>query len=76
MRGVRPLEAGFSRFLVRPVFGDIAWAGGRIHTPAGSIDIRWEKSGGSYVGRLSHPAGLKPEFDDSGMGCKWTVTAV
>ena len=72
--GIQPVEPGFSRFCVRPVFGDVAWASGKIPTPAGDIEVSWEKRGESYVGRLEHPEHLQPVFDDSGSACEWTVT--
>ncbi|MEN6386344.1 MAG: family 78 glycoside hydrolase catalytic domain [Phycisphaerales bacterium] len=71
--GITPLEPGFSSFRVRPVFGELAWASGRIPTPAGIIEISWEKRGQSYRGQVSHPASLKPVFADPGSNCEWDV---
>lgn len=47
--GIRPARAGFETWTVAPQPGDLAFAQGRVPTPRGSIDSRWERgSGGSF----------------------------
>lgn len=43
--GLRPLEPGFRRFIFRPATLDLQYASGRVYTPTGSIEAKWEKSG-------------------------------
>jgi hypothetical protein len=37
--GVTPAEPGFTRARVAPMLGDLAWARGRVPSPAGMIDV-------------------------------------
>jgi hypothetical protein len=74
--GITPMEPGFSSFCVRPVLGDVSRASGTIPTPAGNIEVSWEKRGESYIGRIRHPKCLKPVFMDSGLTCDWVITTV
>lgn len=74
--GVKPIDPGFSSFVVRPIFGNLTWASGKIPTPAGDIEISWEKNAKSYKGCLRYPKSLKPIFDDSGLSCEWTVVKI
>ena len=71
--GIQPIEIGFSRFSVRPVWGDLFWASGKVPTPYGEIEIRWEKQGSSYVGSIIHPKGTEPVLIDSGKMCQWKI---
>ena len=72
--GIQPLEPGFARFGVRPVFGGLGWASGTVPTPTGDIEVSWEKQGSSYVGSLKHPESLQPDFADYGPECHWKVS--
>lgn len=44
--GVKPLKAGFKRFIVAPKPGDLKWAKGDIPTPHGIIHVSWEVENG------------------------------
>ncbi len=42
--GIRPLEAGFSRFTVDPIYPEgLLFAEGRVDTPMGDVYVKWEK---------------------------------
>ena len=47
--GVRPAAPGYSRISVRPVPGYLNSASGKVHTPAGDLEVYWEKTGDSGV---------------------------
>lgn len=58
--GVAPTGAGFSTWRVAPQPGGVAWAGGRVPTPHGPIDVRWEAGGRgepSFALTLTAPRG-------------------
>lgn len=42
--GVRPAAPGYSRISVRPVPGYLQHASGKVHTPAGDLEISWVKA--------------------------------
>jgi hypothetical protein len=56
--GVRALADGFSRFKVRPHFGGLEWARGRIPTPAGMLAVEWRRIGGTIEITVVVPGGL------------------
>ena len=39
--GARPLTAGWSRWLCKPMPGDLSWAAGQLPTPLGPVAVRW-----------------------------------
>jgi hypothetical protein len=41
--GVRPLAAGFSRFLLAPTTTSLDWAEGAVPTPRGIISVSWSR---------------------------------
>ncbi len=57
--GVRPLEPGFARFLVRPQPGDLRWAQGVVPSPAGPISVGWQRSPKAFRLELTVPDGCK-----------------
>ncbi|SDT43970.1 family 78 glycoside hydrolase catalytic domain [Microlunatus soli] len=60
--GVRPIEPGFRRFLVRPQLGALTQAAARIPVPTGSIEVdgRRTADGADYV--ITVPAGTRARF--------------
>ena len=56
--GVRPTGPGFSTFDALPHPGGLAWAQGRVPTPAGAITFGFKRVAGGYVLRLEAPAAL------------------
>jgi hypothetical protein len=60
--GVRPLEPGFSRFMVKPWLGDLEFVEGTVPTPHGPISARIDRtSSGSIRARLQVPDGTTAE---------------
>ena len=55
--GVEPLEPGYSKILIQPHPGNLAWAEGRVPTPLGPVAIRFEKKGNAF----SLKAGVPPK---------------
>ena len=55
--GVRPLDPGFSRLLVEPQPGDLAWAEGEVPTPHGPVRVRWARSAEEFRMELTVPEG-------------------
>jgi alpha-L-rhamnosidase len=57
--GVRPIEPGYKAWLIEPQPGDLSWAEGRVPTPYGPIQVRWEKQSGRFVLEVNVPAGTR-----------------
>jgi len=57
--GVRPIEAGYKTWLIEPQPGDLSWANGRVPTPYGPIEVKWEKRDESFVLDFSVPDGTR-----------------
>jgi hypothetical protein len=55
--GVRPLEPGFTKVLVEPKPGGLAWAEGRVPTPRGPIEVSWRAEDESFRLRVDAPDG-------------------
>ncbi len=60
--GVQPAKPGFAEFTVDPVLSVAPCAEGRVPTPHGPIDLRWERAGDHVIYELKHPKGTKPIF--------------
>jgi hypothetical protein len=56
--GVRPTGPGFSTFDAVPHPSGLAWAQGRVPTPAGAITFGFKQVPGGYMLRLQAPASL------------------
>jgi len=53
--GVEPLEPGYSKILIRPHPGDLAWAEGRVPTPRGPVAVRFEKNKKTFTLKVGIP---------------------
>ena len=42
--GLRPLEPGYSKFIIEPFAGNLEWARGSVATPYGPIYVSWKKN--------------------------------
>jgi hypothetical protein len=62
--GIIPLKPGFKRFLFNPVPHDLDFAEGSIPTPAGSIRVRWRRTGIILSVELTVPYGLTAQTPD------------
>lgn len=62
--GVSPAEAGWKRFRFAPKCFDLTRARGRVPTPAGAIEVEWERDGAGKGRKLKIvvPEGLKAEY--------------
>ncbi len=59
--GVRPLEAGFRKFEVKPYTGSMSFAKGTVPTPSGSIHVKWQKNADDDVDlEIRYPSDLVP----------------
>jgi hypothetical protein len=58
--GVRPLEPGFRKFLIRPFPDRLFWAAGAVQTPAGAIRVAWQKTDRGLAVQADGPADLEP----------------
>ncbi len=57
--GIRPTGPGFSTFDAIPHPAGLAWAQGRVPTPAGSITFGWKQIKGGYLLKLVAPKSLQ-----------------
>jgi hypothetical protein len=55
--GVEPLEPGFTKILIQPRPGNLAWAEGKVPTVRGPVSVRFEKTAGSFSLKVEIPAG-------------------
>ncbi|HWB22704.1 MAG TPA: alpha-L-rhamnosidase C-terminal domain-containing protein [Gaiellaceae bacterium] len=56
--GIAPTGPGFSSFDAIPHPGDLTWAQGGVPTPAGMIELAWQKESGGYLLQLFAPPSL------------------
>ena len=58
--GIRPLEAGAKKVLVKPFLGDLAWAEGAYPTPQGPVKVRVDKKAdGTLDVKVDAPEGVQ-----------------
>ena len=55
--GVRPVSPGYKTWLIEPQIGDLSRAKGRVPTPYGPIDVKWEQTARGLRLEISVPAG-------------------
>lgn len=61
LMGVMPLEAGWSRFQIKPQIGSLAWAEAKVPTIRGQVEVRAEQSDNRYTLTVSVPTGCVAE---------------
>ena len=69
--GVRPVQPGYSTYLLAPHPADLSWACGAVPTPVGPIQVSWRRADGTLSvswtapdktsGRFVAPAGASDE---------------
>ncbi|MFH2067849.1 MAG: alpha-L-rhamnosidase C-terminal domain-containing protein [Candidatus Omnitrophota bacterium] len=58
--GIRPQKPGFSEVIIKPQTAGLAWAEGKVPTPAGLITVKYDKvSSKKYRYAVSIPEGIK-----------------
>ena len=62
LMGVRPLEPGFSKILIRPRPGSLAWAESLTPTPRGPINVHFE-NGKTFKMQVEIPEGASAQID-------------
>lgn len=60
--GVQPLVSGFSKALIAPQIGDLAWCKGRVPTPRGEIEVAWAKGKTDFNLEVQLPPGVCGEI--------------
>ena len=60
--GVRPIREGYSRLVVDPAPTGLDWAEGRVPTPSGIVEVRWEKGPKGLECTVRLPKGVGAEF--------------
>jgi len=61
--GIQPAEPGFKKVRIAPRPGDLTWAHGRMPTPHGVIESRFEKSAKEFFLEVRLPAPLPVEIE-------------
>lgn len=55
--GIVPLEAGFKRFMVKPLIGGgLSYAKGEVQTPYGTVNSEWKTQGSRFSVKVRVPA--------------------
>jgi hypothetical protein len=72
--GVQPTAPGFAEFTVDPVTSAAPSAQGRVPTPHGPIDLKWERADDHVIYELKHPKGTKPVFPSAGKNDVMKIT--
>ena len=57
--GVKPLTAGFKKFEVKPIAGDLTHADGSVPTPSGMILVSWKRDCDGMHIKVRHPENLE-----------------
>jgi alpha-L-rhamnosidase len=71
--GIRPLEAGFKKVLVKPIVGgSLTYVNCSYKSAAGKIDIQWRREGDAFKLKLTTPVATEIVLPD---GAKFTVNA-
>lgn len=47
--GIRPNAPGFSKAVIAPLTGGLAWAEGTVPTPRGNISVSWRQEGATFL---------------------------
>ncbi len=47
--GIRPVEPGYRKFIIKPVPGKLEWAQGSVATPHGPIHVKWRRKVGTEL---------------------------
>ncbi|MFD1047974.1 alpha-L-rhamnosidase C-terminal domain-containing protein, partial [Kibdelosporangium lantanae] len=69
--GLRPAEAGYRRFTVRPdAFHGIDWAEASLMTVRGPVSVNWTKDGSTVHVRLHVPVGCTAEVSVPGVSTR------
>ncbi len=55
--GVQPDEPGFARVLIEPRPADLHWAAGTVPTPAGAVEVSWQRTDQRFRLELVLPEG-------------------
>ena len=63
--GLRPTEPGYRRWKFDPHPGNLAFAEGKVPTPRGTIDVRWERVGDKLRCRIQEPGQPARTFDQA-----------
>jgi alpha-L-rhamnosidase len=58
--GVKPVEPGFKKFMIFPLFSVLNKASGKVPTPYGDIGVDWERQGEKTILKLVYPKGTEP----------------
>jgi hypothetical protein len=66
--GIQPAEPGFKKVRIAPKPGDLKWAQGRMPTPQGVIECRFENSPKEFFLETRLPKKLPVEFEIPGTG--------
>ena len=66
--GVRPVDPGFSQYLINPRIAGLEWAQGAVPTPRGLIEVNWKDSADRFEITLNLPAGPGPSLILPGKG--------
>jgi hypothetical protein len=64
--GVRPLEPGYAKILIAPQPGALAWAQGKVPTPAGVVDCYWRNGRDRFELSLAAPRPTRIELPRRG----------
>ncbi len=70
--GIRPLEPGYRAWLVEPQPGNLQWAQGKVPTPSGPMEVRWEKKGDRFSLTVKAPSGTRGTIGLPGSGSRVT----
>ncbi|MCD6359579.1 MAG: family 78 glycoside hydrolase catalytic domain, partial [Armatimonadetes bacterium] len=60
--GVRPVKPGFEHAVIEPHPVDLTWCEGRMPTPHGEIQVRWELSDERFAAEVSLPDGVTADL--------------
>lgn len=59
--GVKPSSPGFATFEVEPTPVDLSWASGKVPTPKGTIQVRWERKKEAFSVHVTVPKGCRAD---------------
>lgn len=57
--GITPVEPGYAAVRIRPVLGDLEWAGGAMPTPHGMVTVEHQRTASGIGSIVSLPPGIR-----------------
>lgn len=73
--GIKPLESGFKKFSLSPFTGFIDKTAGKVITPSGLIEVKWQNIAEKTVVKVTHPSDLECVIESDDEKFVWEINS-